>query len=133
MNKGNRLNALLVEILIAVLFFSLSATVILQCFLTTRELEHQTTLSDKALYSIQNLAEMLYMAENWEQTLSDSGLTEGDGKWTADLGGWQLEVMVHEESHSSGVLKTANISARTDGKTFIELPSTRYIPREVSQ
>ncbi len=133
MNKGKLLNALLVEIMIAVLFFALSATVILQCFMATRELENQTTLADEALYSVQDLAEMLYATENWEKTLSDFGLIKSNDSWVADQGAWQLEVLMYEEPHSSGVLRTANISAWADDEALIELLSTRYIPQEVLQ
>ena len=68
--KVNHLNALLVEILMAVLFFALSATVILQAFASSHDMGNRSNLAAAALNRGQNLAEQLYAADDMEALLA---------------------------------------------------------------
>ena len=56
MGKSSRVNALLVEILLAILFFALAATVILRCFSAAYEQASRADARDRALAGAQNVA-----------------------------------------------------------------------------
>ena len=60
----NRSNALLVELLIVVMFFMLSATVLLQVFAAARNQSRQAERMIGALNTAQNVADELYAAED---------------------------------------------------------------------
>ena len=59
MGGRNRSNVLLVEILIAVLFFMLSATVLVRVFVTARNMTVRAGVETRALAEAQNVAEAL--------------------------------------------------------------------------
>ena len=62
MGNRNRSNVLLVEILIAVLFFMLSAVVLVQVFATSRNLTTRAGVETRALAEAQNVTEAMYAA-----------------------------------------------------------------------
>ena len=70
MRNRNRSNVLLVEILIAVLFFMLSAAVLVRVFVTSRNLTVRSGVEAKALVEAQNVAEALYAAGDPEELLA---------------------------------------------------------------
>ena len=57
MRNRNRSNVLLVEILIAVLFFMLSATVLVRVFVTARNMTVRSGVESVAVADAQNVAE----------------------------------------------------------------------------
>ena len=61
-SKHNGTNVLLVEILIAVLFFMLSATVLVRVFVTAHNLTVRSGVETIALSDAQNVAEAIYAA-----------------------------------------------------------------------
>ena len=63
MRNRNRSNVLLVEILIAVLFFMLSATVLVRVFVTARNMTVRSGVESVAVADAQNVAESLYAAD----------------------------------------------------------------------
>ena len=69
MGGKNRSNVLLVEILIAVLFFMLSATVLVRVFVTARNMTLRAGVETQALAEAQNVAETLYAAEDPAEAL----------------------------------------------------------------
>ena len=69
MDNRNRSNVLLVEILIAVLFFMLSATVVVQVFVTAHNLTAKAGVETRALAEAQNVAEALYAADDVDEAL----------------------------------------------------------------
>ena len=69
MRNRNRSNVLLVEILIAVLFFMLSATVLVRVFVTARNMTVRSGVESVAVADAQNVAESLYAAGDIDQAL----------------------------------------------------------------
>ena len=92
MRNRNRSNVLLVEILIAVLFFMLSATVLVRVFVTARNMTVRSGVESVAVADAQNVAESLYAAGDIDQALSDMGFYSSHGAWTLDRGDYTLYV-----------------------------------------
>ena len=133
MEKKNRLNALMVEILLAVLFFALSATVILDCFATARRLSARAEAEGQALLAAQNLAEALYTGEKPDALLAEQGLLYRDGLWRQEGDGWNLTVALEQEHSTVGVLRAAEVRVFVEGEFVAALPCSRYMPEEVAR
>ena len=132
MSKGSRVNALLVEILLAILFFALSATVILQCFSAAYEQAGRAEARDRTLYAAQNVAAALYAAEDRAQALRDRGFSE-DESWVLEGEGWRLSVSLDSQAAGAGVMETAEILATAGETALFRLPVARYLPKEAVQ
>ena len=126
MKSGNRSNALLVELLIVVMFFMLSSTVLLQVFSTAR---NQSTLSGRmtqALNAAQSLADQLYAAADPESALTEMGCTQEDGLWRLPGDDFDLTVAVSLEAQPFGELRRYRVQAVSNGQTLVDLPAARY-------
>ena len=126
MKSGNRSNALLVELLIVVMFFMLSSTVLLQVFSTARS---QSALSSKltqALNAAQSMADRLYAAEDAESVLTELGCTQEEGLWRLPGDDFDLTVAVSSEQQPAGELRRYRVQAVSQGQTLVDLPAARY-------
>ena len=136
MREGHRANALLVELLLVILFFMLGASVLVQVFASSRHKSIQARATNLALTEAQNLAEDLYASDDPEGFLKNAGYTSEDGKWNYQAEKFQLTVTRVEtpenEKTEAGELRMYMITATGDGVELFTLPSTRYIPKEVS-
>lgn len=130
--KVNHLNALLVEIMMAVLFFSLAAVVILELFVTAGMRSGESELRGEALSRVQNLTQRLYAAEDAEALLEAEGFGRtGDG-WTLDGGEYVLTVATGIEPMQAGGMMTAEVTASGEGGVLASLPVAKYLPGEVA-
>ena len=126
MKSANRSNALLVELLIVVLFFMLSSTVLLQVFSTAR---NQSTLSEKlisASNAAQSAADRLYAAKDAEMLLSEMGWTLEEDLWRLPGDAFDLTVSISREQQPFGELLRYQVRAVSGGQTLVELPGARY-------
>lgn len=131
MKKGGQHNALLVEILIAVLFFALAATVILDAFVSAWSLSRRSEAYNIALTRAQNLADRLYAGNLSEEILSGEGFVLSDGAWRLSEGETSMTVTLREEPRPAGVLRAAQVDAAWEEETLVSLPVSRYLPGEV--
>lgn len=139
MKNGNRSNVLLVEILIAVLFFMLSATVLVRVFITARNLTVRSGVESAAIVEAQNVAESIQAADDVDQALSDLNFTGMHGAWSKSFGDFSILVMGEATDAGAGELWSGTVSAYyRQGNTTVEnmedgelftLTATRY--REV--
>lgn len=132
MREGRRANALLVELLLVILFFMLSATTIVELFAGAKHKTVQARATSEAIMEAQNIADDLYGADDPDAVLKELGFSEGDGIWTLEETEYTLTVLQKEEETEAGILHTFTVSATGDGKDLFSLPSTRYLPKEVS-
>ena len=93
-----------------------------------RELKLLKQMSDMA----QNIAEDLYAAEDPDAVLKSYGFAAEDGGWVLEQDGYLLKVTLQEEATETGELRAYEIAGVKDGETLLTLPSTRFIPKEVS-
>lgn len=136
MRNRNRSNVLLVEILIAVLFFMLSATVLVRVFVSARNMTVRSGVEAAALTEAQNVAEALYAAEDVEATLDAMAFRSSHGSWSKDCGDYTLYVVGGEEPTGAGELWSGTVSAfyklrnpdlaRQEDEELFSLPCTRY-------
>ena len=139
MDSRNRSNVLLVEILIAVLFFMLSATVLVRVFVTARNMTVRAGVETQALAEAQNVAETLYAAEDPAAALEDMQFKLYHGAWSRSDGDYTLYVEGEEKPADAGVswvgtvrvfYRSRNVDrARQEDEELFSLPCARY--REV--
>ena len=132
MKEGSRANALLVELLLVIFFFMISAAILVQVYADAKLKSKTAHATNSSMLEAQNIAEDLYVSNDPDAVLADYGFTaQGDG-WILEKEGYLLKVTRREEETASGVLRTYDISGVEGEKTLLTLPSTRYIPKEVS-
>ena len=132
MKEGGRANALLVELLLVIFFFMISAAILVQVFADAKLKSRTAHATNASMLEAQNIAEDLYATEDPYAVLASYGFkAEGDG-WVLEKDGYLLKITASNEETDSGLLRTYNISGIEGEKTLLTLPSTRYIPKEVS-
>ena len=139
MDKRNRSNVLLVEILIAILFFMLSATVLVQVFAASRNLTVRAGIETQALSQAQSVADRLCAAEDPEAALEEMGFIQYQGQWSREDENYSLLVTCETEQTEAGELWQGQVRAFYDqvdlrqvrpvSQELFMLPCTRY--REV--
>ena len=133
MAKGGRQSSLLVEIVIAVLFFAMSATVILNVFATAYRQSSYAGALSASTQEAQNLAERLYLSDDPQAMLAGEGFVQEGDMWRMTTDAYDVAVELVSEQSDAGELRTANITVLRAEETLIELPLARYIPREVAR
>ena len=141
MKEGSRANALLVELLLVIFFFMISAAILVQVFADAKLKSRTAHATNASMLEAQNVAEDLYMAETPDTVLKDYGFNEKDGAWVLEKDGYELRVTILEEETDSGVLRKCDVSGveithdqsgAEKETTLLTIPSTRFIPKEVS-
>ena len=132
MKEGSRANALLVELLLVIFFFMISAAVLVQVFADAKLKSRTAHATNATMLEAQNIAEDLYAAEDPGAVLAGYGFTAEGDAWVLQKEGYQLKVTFREEETASGTLKTYDVAGIEGEKTLLTLPSTRFIPKEVS-
>lgn len=136
MGKNNRSNVLLVEILMAVLFFMLSATVLVQVFVTARNLTVRAGVETRALVEAQNVADALCAADDPEGALEALEFKSSHGAWTRSYGDYTLYVEGGDTPTDAGALWQGEVrafyrirkadQARQEDEELFSLPCARY-------
>ena len=132
MREGSRANALLVELLLVIFFFMVSAAILAQVFADAKLKSRTAHATNAAMLEVQNIAEDLYDADNADDVLAGYGFTKTGSGWELHEDGYLLQVTFRETETESGVLKEYDITGLEGEKTLLTLPSTRYIPKEVA-
>ena len=140
MGNRNRSNVLLVEILIAVLFFMLSATVLVQVFATARSMTRRAGVENRALTEAQNVADALSASDDVEAAMQKLEFRLYHGAWSRSYDDFTLYVESQETPSDAGVLWTGSVrafyrnrnanQARQEDEELFALPCARY--REVA-
>ena len=132
MKQRSRANALLVELLLVIFFFMISAAILVQVFADAKLKSRTARATNFSMLEAQNIAEDLYATDDPDAVLAEYGFTaDGDG-WILKKDGYELQVSLTNEETESGTLRTYNVSGLEKDKVLLTLPSTRYIPKEVS-
>ena len=141
MSSNSRSNVLLVEILIAVLFFMLSATVLVRVFISARNMTVRSGVEAKALAEAQNVAETLMAVDDVDAALEGMEFRSFHGAWSKDCDQYSLYVDGSVEPTNAGELWSGTVSAfyklhnpddaRAEDEELFTLACTRY--KEVAQ
>ena len=129
MKSGNRSNALLVELLIVVLFFMLSSTILLRVFSTAHQQNVRAGAITTALTEAQNVAEGLYAADDVEAELRKMGFELKENVWAREAEEMTLEVSSAHEETAAGILRRQEVRALMNGEQLVALECAQY--REV--
>ena len=132
MREGSRSNALLIELLLVIFIFMIAAAILVQVFADARKKSMTASATNASMLEAQNIAEELYHADDPDAVLAGYGFTADNGGWVLQKDGYLLKVERREEESEAGILRTYDISGIEGDKTLLTLPSTRYIPKEVS-
>ncbi|HNW87199.1 MAG TPA: hypothetical protein PKJ47_09695 [Candidatus Limiplasma sp.] len=124
-------NILLVELLIVILFFTLSQVIVLQAFVKAQQLNREAGITNLALLRAEDTAETLAVSDNAEETLASLGFTATDGLFQAESeDGYRITAEITHFTQTTGVLTTVTVKAFRDMTELFALPAVRY--REVS-
>ena len=132
MKSRSRSNTLLIELLLVIFFFMLSAAILVQVYADAKLKSRTAHATNYSMLEAQNIAEDLYAAEDPDAVLAEYGFETADDGWTLQKEGYLLKVTFREEQTEGGTLRTYSVSGIEGEKTLLTLPSTRYIPKEVS-
>ena len=132
MKESGRANALLVELLLVIFFFMISAAILVQVYADAKLKSRTAQATNAAMLEGQNIAEDLYGTEDPETVLKEYGFTSQNGIWILEKKGYVLQVTPKIEETDFGTLRTYEVAGVEGDRTLITLPSTRYIPKEVS-
>ena len=132
MKEGGRANALLVELLIVIFFFMIAATNLVEMFAAAKLNSMEAKALNDSMLKAQNLADELYGASDPEALLAEMQSRNEDGTWVMDDDGYLIKVTHHDEESENGVLRTYDVTSYQGEKQLLTLPSTRYLPKEVS-
>ena len=126
MKSGNRSNALLVELLIVVMFFMLSSTVLLQIFSTARSQSAKSGNLTQALNEVQGMADRLYAAADPESALKEMGCSQEESLWRLPGDSYDLTVSISREQQPFGELQRYRVQAVSNDEILVDLPVARY-------
>ena len=126
MKRGSRTNALVVELMIAVLFFMLASTILARVFGEAHRLSELSRIRSNALTAAANLADLAYAAADMDELARQEGLTaaeNGSYEKTDEADGFTLTLRVQ-----AGALRRASVEARSGDELIVSLPCSRYLP-----
>lgn len=131
MKQNGRVNALLAELLIVVLFFMLASTTLMEIFGAAKQASNRAGARSEAVMLAQNMAEALYAAVDVPAELAALGFSQQGEGWQLDCGTYMLKASYAETAASAGTLRETEISAEYEGEVLFTLPAARYVPGEV--
>ena len=131
MKRVKSMNALLVEIMIAVLFFALCSVAILEIFVHTKNLSIESEINSSAIAHMQDISERVYASDDMYDILKMEGFSEKNGTWILECDGYIISVMPDEEYAEAGVIRSCVITAAGDDGEIAQLPCVRYVSGEV--
>ncbi len=124
-------NILLIELLIVILFFSLSQVVMVRVFASAHEKSHESVQLRHALMACQDIAEQLSVCEEPDALLLTLDFNGEDGTYfRCDENGFDLYVHSVREETPAGTLISSTVTARHEEKEILSLPVSLYVPKE---
>lgn len=137
MKERDRANTLLLEILIALLFFAIASAAIVKVFAGAWELTGRTERRAALLAEAQETAERLYAADDAEVLLTERGFAQNkaSGMWERGENNALLQVKVAFSEGATGTMRLCSVTgtelngAQRTEKLF-ELPIDRFFPKE---
>lgn len=131
MRTEGRSSTLLTELLIVVMFFLLSMTVLVQVFAAARRESTKAEQTAVAVAEAQNVADRLYRTDDPETGLRELGFKPGDDGWQRESDLFILQVTSHIEGEGAGALRVQQVTALSqEGETLVTLPCSRWIGGE---
>ncbi len=125
--KTGRGNTLLVELLVVILFFALSQTIVLQVFTKAQQINHESEATHRALTQARDVAETLAVSDDAQAALAQMGFTaDASGLLVAQGDGYRLTATVSSLTQTTGSITTVTLTAIQHGAEVFTFPATRY-------
>ena len=115
--ESSRANALLVELLLVIFFFMISAAILVQLFANARHKSLQARAATNAIAEAQNIAEDLYMEmdKDPEEWIRTNGFTKDeDNQWSREYDGYTLYITKDYTKTEAGEIRTFDITGHGD-------------------
>lgn len=126
-------NILLVELMIVILFFSLSQLVVVRLFLSAHEKATDARILSAALLCGEDVAERLAGEPNPDGALLGMGFMGGNGSYVrSDSDGFDLLVNLKRETGAAGDLIRSTVTAQANGKELFALSGAYYAAKEAT-
>lgn len=120
-------NVLLIELVIVLLFFSLSQVIVVQIFAEAQKKATDSSIAHRALTLTQDVAERVTCADEPEELLKELGFVrEGAAFVLTAEEGFTLTAEVTSIEQPAGVLETVMLTATRNGDVLFAFPSTSY-------
>lgn len=130
--KSYKGNMLLIELVIVILFFSLSQVVIVQVFSEAQRKTVNTTWLNTALAQAEDTVERLAKEEKPDEALKAMGYEQdGEDYVYREVSGVELVATIHRLTQPAGEMVRVEISARQGDAELFVLPSLQYFATEV--
>ena len=138
MNSKRKPNAMLIELVIVILFFSISAGIILQLFVAAHDRSRQSAMDNEMTLVAEDIAERFAVS-----TLASEAFFLGDG-WTGNTDAYsrtldlqsgrevQLSVTGTQQETQAGTLDIFTLVAYDGDREIMSLPVSRYLPKEAT-
>ena len=125
-------NIVLIELVIVLIFFSLSQAVLVQVFAAAQQKTSHSRLMNDALLAAQDTAEQLSQADDPEALLGALGYQLDGGLYRYDApAGFSLTAQVSRLTQPGGTLTSVQLSAAQGDAALFTLPVQCYSPGEV--
>ena len=123
MKRKNRTNALVIELMTAVLFFMLSSVILVRVLSHAHALSTRAQLLSQALAEAQNTADRVYATDDFMETMKADGFSEGEpGVWEKDLDDMRISVIVQPHR-----LRWCEVVVQQGREILVRLPCIRYL------
>ena len=131
--KNYKGNMLLIELIIVILFFSLSQLVVVRLFAAAHQKAADSGLMADALSYCEDVAERLSGESNPDAVLMEMGFVGGNGQYVySSAQGFDAEISLSRESGPGGELLRAVVTARAKEQTLVTLPVSFYLAKEAA-
>lgn len=138
MNKTRKPNAMLIELVIVILFFSISAGIILQLFVAAHDRSKQSTVDTCAVLMAEDLAECIAASTlPMDVFLAEDGWTRAGERHTKTAAASNerplaLTLDGLTEESAAGTLDVLTLSIADGERTVVTMPINRYLPKEAT-
>ena len=127
MKERSHGNALLLELMIAIAFFMLAASVLLRVYGAANALSLRAARVTQALDAAEDAADAVIVTDAPEEALTRMGYSPAEDRFTREEAGFRLSVSWEEEVRPAGILLSGILKAETDnGEELLSLPFARY-------
>lgn len=124
-------NTILIELIIVILFFSLSMIAIIPVFAGAQQMTSESRARSRAMALAQDIAETLSASDMADEALLSKGFTKTeDGYVLTSPDGFTLTAICARLTQPAGALTQTTIEATRGDETLFTLPVSHYAAKE---
>lgn len=124
-------NIVLIELVIVMIFFSLSQVAIIQVFAAAQQKTDESRLLGDALLAAQDTAEQLAASADPEALLAELGYQQQNGLYRYQTEQYELTAQISRLTQPGGTLLSVQLAALREDEVLFTLPVNHYLPGEV--